>query len=1710
MRLMNKYILGFLFIAVSFFNETKAQIYPVAVNPMQLGPMSIYFDDFYSVIQPKIKVLVTLNDLSVGQHDVYLKVKLTGPDLTIQTIPGQKPNQPTTLFSGIPLDLSGVDLEQFFDFNKLSFSGITRSQLEINSRLQEGAYSLCFTVMDYESNTPLSSETCLPLQLALSDPPQIINPSFGGVVTDINPSNFMINWMLTNSNSLIDIGNVNYQINLYEVTSNTTMPQNAIINNQALLVWQSPLLNQYVYNYGITDPPLEVGKRYVFNVQAIENYPRSQIKNNGFSTPSWFYFGYPEGGTIDIVLPDDNYQFKLTDPGLFRWKKPNNAISNQLLSYDIKIVEVDSNQTKEDAISQNTPFDAYTTEPTINNTVSYVMTNEKLNSMDRMQKYAWQVTGKTGNQTTAQSPIYAYTGPPYLDGFYAANFYVEIVNLVAFDTITGEISGRGRVKINSGPTDFTEFNFSNIFLAQAGNNLWILNTGEIKDEIIFNSYIVPPSTVSTNGPITFQPDSIYLTTNFLKLGGKLFWQLPLITQNSTPSVFESEYTFIDLSSGSYLLATENPVPMGENENVLLLEPYGFELKLEYTSELFIYQSKYGAILDGFIQLPSKVKDVDGSTLLMPFTDQTKLHYMIENGQSPAPERIDFLTDSDFGFRGKNYVIDLFELESPGDFAQDSTWKGVYFNEVNLMIPENGEESGQLSANDELAVLLPNLVGDSITFFVDNTGLNALAKIPFQSSEQLFFNTFPSTNTTLNIEIVENEFQSGELLGGIYIPFVDTDRVFTYTVPLTNFGFQIGNIDESLVGLDFIHNAGGSDEEKVNMHVTRAVFKNKERIEFDLDAQWPKFNVALSNLQNLTVWGNGNIGFTIPNGAASLNNQAVAKSGDYDMIIDYVGCGRDQNAYAFGVSAKMNMAENISGVGGAPVVNAYSMYINPRLTGQFLGSGSSNSILPGFNQGGQAGDSSVSAITNAHLNNLNNSIGDFADSLGVDLSDTTNTDDDLIGEDNFIKMGEILDLVEIFIPFIDSAKQYKAKDYVTVGREIIEGDAYKALTSKNPKEYIQDVLLEAVDGIIVKVNQPIVNATNKVNEKIEGVMTQYVKNPIQGTIDTILTKVFDEIETSTTSSIEDTLVKNTIKSIINNVKVQVRNEIVLNINGSIDTNITLPITGFIRGALSNQITNFIRDQITYVAEEFIREGVNADINLSNIVDNADTLFNSLKDTLIDAFKRGGSIQNIVATGKSLVTDAFDNMDWSKVKDSILKFAAQEGVSALLLAGLNQVFDNFDSGILDGLMNNVSFDFTNLGEKIQDGDLTGIVKFDPTNIKIETSACNIQGQLKHTKDDPQYGDHWRASVSVQFKKPEKLKGIGLEALFITGKTSFSAPAITSIPDTTGTTVVDTSKYSYWFASLAITGLQIPLSPIPLEMSGIDGFAYHHMQRANPQAFPLPCRDNKLGLGIGFIFNDLATHGKLLKLDLQLEVIINTGDWAMELSTIADVAHRSGSQGSYSNPLATATGIMGYYSHIKTFKGQIDIVFHTSPLLCAGGTIKFNFDGLNNTWEISAGTQAQPMYAKLLCKDWLAITTFIEAQNEGLKAGMNLNIDIAAKSPWIDFGAVQVRGVAAFYIQLDTYVDLQFQPEFRLLEAYVYLNMGASIGVDYKIGGSDNINNFTIAGIALSGYGHYKAAPEGYLNGGLSGTVTVMGISCGLSINVNYDLGNRSDNS
>lgn len=1716
-QLIHKFLLcaAFLVSTASVF----AQVYPVVVAPSPLAPASIYFDDFYAAMNPKLRVMVHFNDLTTPQRDIYLKVKITGPGINIASTPGQRPLTPITIFSGVPTDLIGSDLADVFDFNRLTFGGITRAQLEGNGRLPEGDYTLTFTAMDYQQNVPVSQEAPLTMRLALSDPPQIINPSCGGVVTQIDPPNFLFNWMITNSNSQIDLGNVNYQINLYEVTSNTTNPQNAIMNNQALLVWQSIPQNSFVHTYGITEPPLEVGKRYVFNVQAIENYPRTQIKNNGFSAPCWFYYGYPEGGHIQLTNPDSSYQFNLSDPGKFSWKRPSNALPGQQVSYDYKVVEVLEGQTPAMALDQNVPFNTYTVSATTDQQVHYVMPNAVLNDLKKMHVYAWTVKGKTNNQTVASSGIRTFVGPPYIDKFYAANFLVEITSLTSFDTVNYTISGTGKVRLKN-TFERPEFSFQNVKLQSAGNNLWVMIDGYIEDNITISKYDIQPKTVSSNGVLSFQPDKIFIDKDNLRLGGKCSWNVPVVAASNTLPVIKSKYTHMMLANETFELAYENPIELETNYDIPLLEPYGFHLLMDYSSTIVVYQSKYEFSLEGFVELPESVQDVNSTTVLVPYRNQKQVNLMEEQGVSYVPEQIDFLSDSDFGLRGEHYFIDLSEVASPGDKSADSSWKGVYYQTARIHIPEHGEGTNQLSCYSPLDVLVINEQEDSTKMYIDETGLNFTTSLVFNSEDTLLFNTFPSTQTNLTINIIENFFDHGGLVGYIHIPLIDTAKLYPYTVPLTSYGFQLGNIDESLVNTEFVFNGLGAAEEQVNMKITRAVFKGNNRIEMDLDATWQYFGATLQNLQSMNAWGNGNIGFDIPNGSLPLNNQIIAHSGDYELVVDYVGCGRDRNAYAFGISAKINMAENISGESGAPVMNAYSMYLNPLLSGQFNGNGNDpGGILPGF--GVNSDTSGFSPSTQSNANNLAGDLDYLGDSLGVNYNDTLTASggsNALISEGTYVQMQKIIQLAEIFVEFIDSAKAVKARDYIAVAKQALNSDAVKGMVNKDPKEFLQDLLEEALESIIQRATQPITNATNKAKQKFVNLVHNNISGPVNGKINNGLDKAFDRIREQAVAVIDDPEVKALVEQIINDAKNSIKTQVTVSITTAVDENITYKITDFIEQAIVKQITDFIAGEIRYVGMELIMNGTNASIDFNHVLDNADTLFDRLGDTIVAGVK-SVSLHNIIKTAESVADDALNGIDWDKVLDDILNSAIQNGVSTALNEALGSALGGMG---MDNIFGNVSFDFTNLGEKISNGDIAGIIKFDPTNINIKTSACHIHGQLNHYDDDPVYGEHWKAVVEVKLLKPDKLKDVGIAAMFITGKTKFSAPippnyqapvdtsdaqAVADYQAQLAADAADSSLYSFWFASLGVSGLSIPLSPVPLKLTGIEGFAYHHMQRATPASFPQPCRRNKLGLGIGFDFVDLPSGGKFAILDMQLEVIINEGAWAAEMYTLAKVGNKGGASSTLP-PLAQAEGTIGYYSAAKRFFGQITITFNTSPLLCAGGEIIFDFNGSANTWVVSAGTPGDPMFAKLLCKDWLSITAFVEAKNSGFKSGIDLNIDITAKTPWLDLEIIRLRGTASAYVKFNAYVDLQFEPEFRLNEAYIYIAIGASIGVDYNVGFGDK--HITLVGIALAGNVHYKAAPEGYVQGGVSGYITIVGIDIGIDVNVNYDLKNRNDNS
>ncbi len=1686
---MLRKIITFLFTVL--YLQQFGQIYPSGITTTMYQPYTIFLDEYANPLNPKIKATVVFTDFTEPSWNMYLKLKITGPNFTLESKPGVKPPQAFNVIPGVPFEISGADLDWYFNNDNLNFSGMSRAQLEANNnRLPEGFYTFCFEVLDYETNRKISLPACGSAYLALNDPPLVIAPVCGNAIENLNQQNILFQWQIANTNGNLNVSSLNYEIDIYEVNNSYSNPQTAIINNQALPIWQSQPISQNSYLYGPTEPPLEKGKRYVFTVKAIEQ-GKSQIKNNGYSQACWFYYGYPEGGTIELIALPDQHQLTLSEDADFSWKKPSNTINaTQMVGYQFRIVPLNDGQDPENAIINNTPFFQYNVPASTAPVKNMYLPTEDMMRMERMKPYVWQVKGSSGQQEIAKSAVYKFTGPPVIEKFYAGGFEVLVTSLSAYDSVTYVVSGKGKIPLNT-TGEAPEFSFSNIKLESIGSNVWVMVNGRIDDKIILTPYVLTPDSVTANKNSEFIVDSIHVTIQRVMLGGFVSWKFPLgVTGNSVPYLNSKRQNM--MLSSAYKLSSVDYNTLSQNYKYTLLEPGGFTMQVDNTSQVFVYNSAYNLRFNGVVELPASVKDGVSSTVKVPFYDAGQLFY-IDQKDINTSEGIRLVANTNMDLRPRDYVFDFSEKRSPGDFAADSTWKGFYMWKSGLVIPVNAENTKQISANKELSEPVYNNNGDSIVMHVNQNGLTLKAAIPYNPvGDTLKFNTFPAVENNFRIFITDNTVNLSQLTGKIQVPVLDTAGAFPYFIRLDEYGFGTGYLINALNNYAFTFNAGGSQEQRINATITRALFKNNNRLEMEMNLAWPHFSLTLNQLQKFCAWGNGNIGFETPNGILPLSYQATGKASSYDIQTDRVGCGRVANVYSFGISSRIVMADDISGDAGAPIVNSYSMYKNPLLTGDFT--------TLAFNMGNDSlsvnPDSVRSSVSDNLTTNLTQTLNDMGVNTGGgggsggDVSGTGgNGGNAIIPSSVYMDMLKVVTMAETFVQFIDSVNRPKAQDYIIVIKQILNSDEVKKLVNTSPEQLVNDLIMEAADAVVRKINKPIQNISDKACTKIRTAINHDVVLPVTSRIDTIIGKALDRIRDKVADAVgdDDENLKNIVKATVNTVKTELCNEIRTSINTAVENNVTSKITGFIQVGITGKVTGFVNTEIKTIANNIIETGVGNSVNLNNIIQNAETLFKDIGDTIADAVK-SINLNTIKNTTENVADDIVNGIDFNRIGENILSSLASQGVSALVTNVIKDQMGDVGGGIAAAALSTVKFDFSNMGDKLKNGQIDQIVKFDFTNIYITTSAADVQGQLKFTKDDPIYGDSFQAMVMVKVKVPKKENPITGTLKFINGKTTQG------------------DIYPYWFFSGKIMGLGLKLGSIPFTIDGFEGTVYSKMRRVG-QADPTPFKDNKYGVGARMFLYDTPTEGKIIIFDVGLDVVINNGGFAIELNGNANIGNlksNNSAPGTSMFSIATATGYIGYYSEEKRFQGAFGVKFNTAPLLCAGGEMGVKVDGINHTWQVYIGKKASPIEAKILCKDNLKSGGYFDMKNTGIEAGFFLNVDVAAETPWIGGDNLKVKGWAYFGFGIDAYTTISFEPSFKINEAYISAWANAGIGFDYET--PVNSGSVTIAGVSLSGSLLYINHEKAELHGQMDGSVTILNVDFGVGMRIDYDIDNK----
>ena|GEM_PF-2620434 len=107
--------------------------------------------------------------------------------------------------------------------------------------------------------------------------------------------------------------------------------------------------------------------------------------------------------------------------------------------------------------------------------------------------------------------------------------------------------------------------------------------------------------------------------------------------------------------------------------VPVMEPLGFTIKLNQSTELNVYQSRYEYAFSEYVQLPPNVHNGGNTAVNVAFENIHQLHYITQSPNLNS-ESIQLAQNTRFGLLPTHYILDFSEKQSPGEFAPDSSWK----------------------------------------------------------------------------------------------------------------------------------------------------------------------------------------------------------------------------------------------------------------------------------------------------------------------------------------------------------------------------------------------------------------------------------------------------------------------------------------------------------------------------------------------------------------------------------------------------------------------------------------------------------------------------------------------------------------------------------------------------------------------------------------------------------------------------------------------------------------------------------------------------------------------------------------------------------------------------------------------------------------------------------------------------------------------------
>ncbi|RWU03637.1 carboxypeptidase-like regulatory domain-containing protein [Pedobacter chitinilyticus] len=276
---MKKLAWSVVFAIIAIFVFVPDLMAQVGVSIRILPPYPHRITDYEARPQ---QVLITLTNQSAGTQQIQLRASVVGDNgIRLEVGRNYKSPTPITLAPGQVRNLNGADLVTLFDYNQLTFTGMTKDQFIRGNGLPEGTYQVCMQAFDYATNAPLSADEPIGCSNRFSitslEPPLIIKPMEGDELKSTIGNIFTINWTTPPGAP----PSIRYKIRMIEVLGNRN-PNDAYLSAVAPYFFEKEVMgNAYVYNPA--DPQLTPGRKYVLAIQAFDPNSGFTFRNNGIS-----------------------------------------------------------------------------------------------------------------------------------------------------------------------------------------------------------------------------------------------------------------------------------------------------------------------------------------------------------------------------------------------------------------------------------------------------------------------------------------------------------------------------------------------------------------------------------------------------------------------------------------------------------------------------------------------------------------------------------------------------------------------------------------------------------------------------------------------------------------------------------------------------------------------------------------------------------------------------------------------------------------------------------------------------------------------------------------------------------------------------------------------------------------------------------------------------------------------------------------------------------------------------------------------------------------------------------------------------------------------------------------------------------------------------------------------------------------------------------